>query len=110
MKPNSGLDWVDFFMPRLRPSEQFKKQSGSRLWALREALKLTQKEAALAAGVGNTTWANYEAGTRQIDPAALTRFINIYGGTTEWIYRGSAMGLPAELQSLILSHTAQQNQ
>lgn len=103
---DSARGWLVLDMPRLTRSHPFMKECGFRLEAVRLALELSQKDAARDAGVSQSAWANWEAGIRLVDASALTRFAQLHGITTDWVYRGSAVGLPAELVARLLGRTA----
>lgn len=71
----------------------------------REALDLTQTQAADKSGISKSGWANYEAGDRLVDPHVAVRFCQAFGVTMDWIYLGRAAGLPRELFANVLSRS-----
>lgn len=71
-----------------RPSEM-KRQAGLRLRTVREHLQLKQESMANLLGCTRTALANWEAGERLPDVAAMVRLYSRTGITLEWIYAGS---------------------
>ena len=74
-----------------------KAEVGERLRLTRLALKLSQAEICRITGISTTRWNNAETGDNRIgidDAAALCRATGV---TTDWIYRGVRVNLPAAI-------------
>lgn len=79
------------------PESQAKAIS-RRLRELRQALGYTQATMARIAGIGTTTWNNYEKGLRRISLDEALKVCSATGATLDWIYRGEGIGqLPRDL-------------
>lgn len=61
---------------------------GKRLAEARTALDKTQKQFAERAGIGTTTYGNYETGERLIPPGAALAVCEAWGLTLDFIYKG----------------------
>jgi len=88
-------------MPRSPRASEIQTAVGIRLAASRSALGLTQEKIAEEIGVGQSTWANWEGGTRLADPIAMIRFCDAYNMTMDWLYRGQRGTLPHDLAEKI---------
>ena len=89
-------------MPRLSRSDELKRGAGQRLRAAREALGLKQKDIYEAIGVADNTYSQWETGKALVDITAAIRIADIFGITTEWIYRGVVSGLPDRIMAKVL--------
>lgn len=71
-----------------------------RLIATREGMGYTQKEFCERAGIAPNTYNQWERakGRPQLDMAI--QLCRTYHLTLDWIYRGNALGLPADLQNI----------
>lgn len=72
-----------------------------RLRLTRDALRLTQRELAGAAGIATNTYGQWESGTRLIQPGAAVKLCDTHGLTLDWIYRGEPGDMPHKLVSAI---------
>jgi transcriptional regulator with XRE-family HTH domain len=69
-----------------------------RLRELREAMGYSQATMARIAGIGPTTWNNYETAIRRISLDEAMKVCSATGATLDWIYRGEGIGqLPRDL-------------
>jgi transcriptional regulator with XRE-family HTH domain len=66
----------------------FYNAAGLRLRQAREALDLTEQQAADAFGVTLKTYRKYEAGGRPRSSAPLVRFADKYNVSPDWIFMG----------------------
>lgn len=81
---------------------------GDRLRALRSVYggDLSQKEWASTNQFPDTTYNNWETGTRRIPLPAAERLADRYGLSLDWIYRGKVDGLSESTRKLLSSHLA----
>ncbi len=106
VKPKPKEAWVFLTMPRMSRSDQFKRECGERLSAARKAAGITQATAASVAGTTQSAWANWENGIRLPDTQAFAKIATRYGITYDWVFRGSVIGLPAELTAKLMARQA----
>jgi transcriptional regulator with XRE-family HTH domain len=64
------------------------KEIGERLRTARLLFKLTEKQAAEAAGVTVETWRAWEAGRRQRSCGPMMQFVRSYRISFDWLYYG----------------------
>jgi transcriptional regulator with XRE-family HTH domain len=70
-----------------------------RLTLTRLAISLTQAEFARRAGIGYTTYNNYELEVRVIPYSSAAKLCEAYRITMDWIYRGDIQHLKPMLQN-----------
>ena len=75
-----------------------------RLRAVREIVCPVQSDAARAAGETAPTWNRYERGGSRVDILALASFCDAYDVTTDFILRGTPVGLRHEVLIRLLKH------
>lgn len=105
MQSDKALDY-SFAMPRIRRSEQLKREAGQRLKAARLALGLQQKEIYEAIGVMDNTYSQWETGKALIDIVAAIAIEDKFGITLGWIYKGQAQDLPSSIRGAVHSSSA----
>jgi transcriptional regulator with XRE-family HTH domain len=94
-------------MPRINPSEEFQRGVAARLTLARVALGKTQAAIARALAVTQPRWNNWERGIRLPDPAVMAEFALKFGVRTDYIWCGSLIGMPADLQARIVELNSQ---
>lgn len=70
---------------------------GQRLAQAREALSLSQVEAAKLIGISQGTYSGYETGTRRINLPMLQRIADVYGVTVDWLIGTTAISSSSDL-------------
>lgn len=78
---------------------------GKRLLLTREALRMTQREFAAAAGMKESAYGQYETGARTLLPERAVALCNAHKLTLEWIYLGEVGTLPYKLGAAIRALT-----
>lgn len=73
-----------------------------RLYQLRSTVGISQRAFAKRAGLGFTTYNNYETGVSRPDLDNANRICDEFQVTLDWIYRGNPAGLPYELASKLI--------
>lgn len=76
--------------------------AGRRLRAARKALGLTQAQAAEDLHTSNNNLSMWESGHRGIDPYKASRFVERYGLTLDWLFRGDPSGVRNDLAPRLL--------
>ncbi len=85
-------------MPVEKRSEEWKRQVGQRLRAVRTAAGFeTARAFARKLGVEENTLTSWERGLRLIEPEDLAAVRQLTGVTSDYIYYGDSSGLPPEL-------------
>ena len=85
-------------MPEKKRPEEWKRQVGQRLRAVRVAAGYkTAREFAQRIDVGESAYTNWERGERLIEPEDLRKVRDLTGVTSDYIYYGDPSGLPARL-------------
>jgi transcriptional regulator with XRE-family HTH domain len=74
---------------------------GKRLLLTREALRMTQREFASAAGFKESAYGQYETGARTLLPERAIALCHAHKVTLEWIYLGEIGTLPYKLGAAI---------
>jgi len=74
-----------------------REEVAARLVMTLEALNLEVADVSRFLGISTSKFGNWTAPRNYPDVFLMTRFCERYGVTMEWIYRGAAYGLPAEL-------------
>lgn len=82
------------------------KAIAGRLRALRQSVAASQVELCARAGIGPTTWANYEAAKNRPELDQARRLVDAFGVTLDWIYLGNESGLRHDLAVRIAAHQA----
>jgi len=90
-------------MPIMTRPDDLAASAGRRLADVRKALGLSQRELAKAITVSSGSIGNWEAGERTPDITAMLRLRAKFGVTTDYIYAGSMIGLPGDIQAKILT-------
>lgn len=81
---------------------------GKRLEATREALGLSQAEICRQTGIKAQAWNNAETGDNRLTVVNALKLCRRYGLTTDWLYRGDARQLAAELAHRVALYEAGQ--
>lgn len=79
------------------------QEVAKRLRCARLALGLSQVTVARGLDLKPSTWCVWESGENLPDPLVMARFGDVYGITTDWIYRGRTEALPPEIVVIVLS-------
>ncbi len=84
------------------------EECARRLRATREALELSQAEICRQTKIRPQAWNNAETGDNRLTVPNALALCRRYGLTTDWLYRGDARQLPAELAHKIALYEAEQ--
>ena len=77
------------------------EESGARLRASREALKLTATQLAARLGVSRSRLSNWESGTSKVDLEYALTLKAVYGLTLDWIFGGDLSTVKSDLAAEI---------
>jgi transcriptional regulator with XRE-family HTH domain len=80
-----------------------------RLILLRESMGMGPTEFAIRTGIGRTSYAGYESGSRRPSLNDAIKLKMSLGVPTDWVYFGEEIGMPDRLISQIRRYQLQKN-
>lgn len=100
---NAACTCTPPFVPKTaRPRDlDWQREVGLRLQRTREALRVSQADAARLCGTKRAAWNNYEYGRRILDVEIATKFCNKFNVSLDWLYRGDMASLTVRMAERI---------
>ena len=100
------VTWRDGFiiepMPKSTKPQALRRDVGTRIALLREAVALTQEQMADALAVARNTLAMWETGARTPDLNAMIRLSERFDVSLDYVYKGSLTALRADLRTQLV--------
>jgi transcriptional regulator with XRE-family HTH domain len=89
-------------MPKSTKPQALRRDVGTRIALLREAVALTQEQMADALAVARNTLAMWETGARTPDLNAMIRLSERFDVSLDYVYKGSLTALRADLRTQLV--------
>ncbi len=90
-------------VPQNNIGSEFCAEIGQRLNLIRTWLEYSPKEFAKAIGAPQKQVLEWEEGNSMIPPEIAVQICNIFGITTDYLYRGDELGIPRDFASHVMN-------